>query len=158
MRLSNIGSRHSYARLHRRKTLRGGDFVELDGPRFGCGRADQNAARVIILKARTPTPQAAFPPHVPKINIENNGRSPDEMEKLGSIPRTPTLRVLAAQQDLALCFVYVKCWGTNAMFLLRDLRRVLPPNFTIRVSSIVKDTKWSLHDHLLSSVSHDRIS
>ena len=40
------------------------------------------------------------------------------MEKLGSIPRTPTLRVLAAQQDLAFCFVYVKCWGTNAMFLL----------------------------------------
>ena len=60
-----------------------------------------------------------------KINIENNGRSPDTMEKLGSIPRTPTLRVLAAQQDLAFCFVYVKCWGTNAMFLLRDLLRVL---------------------------------
>ena len=38
---------------------------------------------------------------VKKINIENNGRSPDTMEKLGSIPRTPTLRVLAAQQDLA---------------------------------------------------------
>jgi hypothetical protein len=93
-----------------------------------------------------------------KINIENNGRSPDTLKKLGSIPRTPTLRVLAAQQDLAFCFVYVKCWGTNAMFLLRDLLRVLPPNFTIRVSSIVKDTKWSLHDHLLSSVSHDRIS
>ena len=26
------------------------------------------------------------------------------MEKLGSIPHTPTLRVLAAQQDLAFCF------------------------------------------------------
>ena len=26
------------------------------------------------------------------------------MKKLGSIPRTPTLRVLAAQQDLAFCF------------------------------------------------------
>jgi hypothetical protein len=38
------------------------------------------------------------------------------MEKLGSTPRTPTLKVLAAQQDLAFCFVYVKCWGTNAMF------------------------------------------
>ena len=52
-----------------------------------------------------------------KINIENNGRSPDTMVKLGSIPRTPTLRVLAAQQDLAFCFVYVECWGPNAMFL-----------------------------------------
>jgi hypothetical protein len=39
------------------------------------------------------------------------------MKKLGSIPRTPTLKVLAAQQDLAFCVVYVKCWGTNAMFL-----------------------------------------
>jgi len=27
---------------------------------------------------------------LPKNNIENNGRSPDIMEKLGSIPRTPT--------------------------------------------------------------------
>ena len=48
-----------------------------------------------------------------------NGKT---IEKLGSIPRTPTLKVLAArpgaQQDLAFCFVYVKCWGTNAMFLL----------------------------------------
>ena len=39
------------------------------------------------------------------------------MEKLGSIPRTPTLRVLAAQQDLAFCFVYVKCWGTKQLML-----------------------------------------
>ena len=37
---------------------------------------------------------------------------------LGSVPRTPTLRVLAAQQDLACCFVYVKLGKqTNALFL-----------------------------------------
>jgi len=34
-------------------------------------------------------------------------------KKLGSIPRTPTLKVLAAQQDLAFCFVYVKCADTT---------------------------------------------
>ena len=38
------------------------------------------------------------------------------MEKLGSIPRTPTLRVLAAQQDLAFCFVCVKCWELMLCF------------------------------------------
>ena len=32
---------------------------------------------------------------------------------VGSIPRTPTLKVLAAQQDLAFCFVYVKCADTT---------------------------------------------
>ena len=42
-------------------------------------------------------------------DIENNGVSPDLMEKLGSIPQTPTLRVLAAQQDLVFfVFFYVK--------------------------------------------------
>jgi hypothetical protein len=62
---------------------------------------------------------------VAKLISKIMAEAPRYIKKLGSIPRTPTLRVLAAQQDLAFCFVYVKCWGTNAMFLLRDLLRVL---------------------------------
>ena len=113
MRLSNIGSRHSYARLHRRKTLRGGDFVELDGPRFGCGRADQNAARVIILKARTPTPQAAFPPHVMRwTGSPHRGTSPP-LDRASGLPSK------AAIYDLALCRATIEA-GTPSVRDGRD--------------------------------------
>ena len=38
-----------------------------------------------------------------KIDVEKVAKAPT-VEKLGSIPHTPTLEVLAAQQDLAFCF------------------------------------------------------
>jgi hypothetical protein len=65
--------------------------------------AREAAGRAALLRAK----ESLSTGWAEKINIENNGRSPDTMEKLGSIPRTPTLRVLAAQQDLAFCFVLV---------------------------------------------------
>ena len=84
---------------------------------------------------------------------ENNGRSPETMKKLGSIPRTPTLKVLAARSRTSRFVLSMLSVGELMlwfpmrfpMFLLRDLMLWFPMWFPIALVSSSGSALSSFH-------------